>query len=112
VATGDQIKDWEGGTSAAPLDHLHFAGLAGVTTVLGTADASNYVEVTAASYDAATALANTFFQGNQVHYVVAQVGTDVVVFADTTNGGGLTAGDDAVVLVGRSLTDIDTTSII
>jgi len=42
---------------------------------------------------------------------VAQVGADVVVFADTTAGGGLTAGDDAVVLVGRSLTDIDFTNI-
>jgi hypothetical protein len=68
--------------------------------------------VTATDYANATSLANTFFAGGTVHYVVAQVGADVVVFADTNHGGGLDAGDDAVVLVGRSLTDIDTTSII
>ena len=61
---------------------------------------------TASDYAAATTYANSkFAQG--VDYVAVQVGGDVVVFAD--NGGtnnALDASDDAVVLIGRSLSDI------
>jgi hypothetical protein len=113
AGSGDQIKDWEGGTSAAPLDHLQFT-LADHTTTLGAGSATNYVEINAADYTAAASTAGTFFAGagGNVHYVVAQVGTDVVVFADTNPGGGLNPGDDAVVLVGRTLADISESNII
>jgi len=41
--------------------------------------------------------------------VAVQVGGDVVVFADTDANN---TADTAVVLVGRSLTDIDSTNIV
>ena len=101
--TQDKITDW---TSA---DHLHFTG--GATGVAGTS--TNYVEVVGASdYSNAETLAGSEFAGG-FKYVAVQVGNDVVVFAD--NGGtthALDATDTAVVLVGRSLSDIDFTNII
>ncbi|MDB5449807.1 MAG: hemolysin-type calcium-binding region protein, partial [Phenylobacterium sp.] len=50
-------------------------------------------------------------------YVAVQVGSDVVVFSDSiaasgTNGTVNAGAEDAVVLVGRSLADIDFSNII
>jgi hypothetical protein len=55
-------------------------------------------------------MANTQFGANDI--VAIQVGSDVVVFADSNNSGTLTAADNAVVLVGRTLTDIDSSNIV
>jgi len=40
-----------------------------------------------------------------------QIGGDTVLFADTNADHSITAADDAVVLVGKSLSDIDFTNI-
>jgi Ca2+-binding RTX toxin-like protein len=110
VGKQDQITDWEGGTSATPVDMLHFAGL-------GVVNAGNhlqtYVETTAADYGSAlTAAGNAFSQATPFQIAVVQVGNDTIVFAN--NGGtanALDATDTAVVLVGRTLNDIDFTNI-
>jgi hypothetical protein len=64
--------------------------------------------LTAASFGAAITAADT-----QIHtthatdkYAAVQVGADVVVFIDTTADGHITGADDAVILTGRSLTDL------
>ena len=98
----DQIQDWAGGTNASPVDTLVFGATAG--------SATNYLELTAANYDAAVTAANAQIAGSVVTYVAVQVGTDVVVFADGTPG--TSNATDAVVLVGRTLADIDYTNIV
>jgi Ca2+-binding RTX toxin-like protein len=112
AGSGDQIKDWEGGTSAAPLDHLHFVDFNNTATNLGAGTTANYQEAVAADYATAASTAGTLFAGGTVHYYAAQVGNDVVVFADTNHNLGLDSGDDAVVLVGRSLADISENNIV
>ena len=94
----DQILDWQA------TDALHFGALTAGT------DGSNYLELTATSYDAALTLANGQIAAGTVDYVVIQVGSDVVVFADT--GANNVTADDAVVLVGRTLADISAANII
>jgi Ca2+-binding RTX toxin-like protein len=91
----DVINNW----NAA--DKLHFAGAA-VT-------AATYTELTAA--DALTAFnqATADIAAGAHNVVVVQVGGDVLVFADS--GDNNTIGD-AVVLVGKSLADIDATSLV
>jgi Ca2+-binding RTX toxin-like protein len=93
----DQILDWQA------TDALHFAAGGAAT------DGVNYIELTAASYDAALALANGQIAGGVVNYVVVQVGSDTVVFTDTGNDNG--TAEDAVVLVGRTLADISAANI-
>jgi hypothetical protein len=97
------------------VDILHFTDASLTPATVGTGTAGSlYIEGTATDYASATTLADTRF-GQGFHVVAVQVGGDVVVFADTsnatTNAANLDAGDDAVVLVGRSLTDIDYTNI-
>jgi hypothetical protein len=72
---------------------------------------TTYIEITATDVtDAATKVAAAFGQHFQV--VAVQVGSDVVVFADAgAIAGVLDATDTAVVLVGRSLADIDFNNI-
>ena len=73
--------------------------------------ATNYTEAVATDFNDALAQANSHL-GTGVLYVAVQIGSDTVVFADTTTGGGITVADTAVVLVGKSLTDIDFTNVV
>jgi Ca2+-binding RTX toxin-like protein len=63
-----------------------------------------YSEFVAPSYELARLIANDHVSAGAVH-VAAQVGADVIVFADT-DGDRTNGADSAVVLVGRSLNDI------
>ncbi|MBW8816379.1 MAG: hypothetical protein JF588_23410 [Caulobacterales bacterium] len=93
AATGDgmdRVMDWTAG------DKLLFAGAAGTAT--------NYVELSAASFTDALALANDRIAGGVIDYVAVAVGSDVLVFADSRGDNG--HADDAVTLVGRRLDDI------
>jgi Ca2+-binding RTX toxin-like protein len=92
----DEIRDWD------PHDKLMFAS--------GAGSADNYTEYAGAqAHDYASALSyaqQTLTQHANLQYVAIQVGSDVVLFA---NDGG--AGD-AVLLVGRSLGDIDSSNLV
>jgi Ca2+-binding RTX toxin-like protein len=107
VAGRDQILDWTGGGATA-VDTLVFGDGGQVTAANHP---TTYAEITATNLtDAATKVAAAFGQHFQV--VAVQVGSDVVVFADAgATAGALDAADAAVVLVGRSLTDIDFNNI-
>jgi Ca2+-binding RTX toxin-like protein len=94
----DRITDWAGGE-----DHLFF-GNGGAGTGVGAGSSANYVEGRAADHASALYYANTQVVGGAIDYVAVQVGGDVVVFADTGQNNG--AADSAVLLVGRSLSDI------
>lgn len=91
----DRITDW------ASEDRLFFAD--GSNTPAGAGTAGNYVESTQADYAAALTFANGQIAAGQ-NYVAVQVGADVIVFADSASDNG--TADSAVMLVGRSLTDI------
>ena len=103
----DQITDWNGAAN-------------GVSFGLGAGTALNYTETTAADFASALVSADAHL-GLGGKYVAVQVGGDVVLFADTghfvlgvaTAGGDghIDASDDAVVLVGKSLADIDFVNI-
>jgi hypothetical protein len=98
------ITDWSGST-----DSIHFAGAAttGAGHFLGTDT------VVATSMTNALAQANTDYLANAGdHYIAIQVNSDVVVFADTNHDGAITTADDAVILTGRSLTDIAGSNLI
>jgi Ca2+-binding RTX toxin-like protein len=86
----DQVQDFTGGE-----DTLDFGGLVGAEEAFATD--------TAADYEAALAAANAAIGDGSVDVVAVQVGADVFVFADTD---GEVGADQAVVLVGRSLTDV------
>jgi Ca2+-binding RTX toxin-like protein len=105
LGSQDQIKDWES------QDHLHFQN-SGVDMAAGTG--TNYKEESGGIItdyaSAQTVVGADFAVGYK--YVAVQVAGDVVVFADTNASGTLNAGDDAVVLVGRSLSDIDSVNIV
>lgn len=90
----DEIRDW--GRS----DKLAFEQMS-----VHAPTPADYAEVTAGDYSGALALANLLIAQGKA-YVAAQVGGDVVVFADTD---GVTANgaDIAVVLAGRTLDNID-----
>jgi hypothetical protein len=68
---------------------------------------------TAASFGAAVTEAEAW-RGAHVgdKYFAVQVGADVVVFSDSNADAHVTAADDAVILTGRSLSDITGTSFI
>src|SRR5262249_40901380 len=90
AGSSDQILGWDGTTY-----RLHFAPAA--------TGAAAYSETTAADFGAALTAANTVLGGGTVDVVAVQIGSDVVVFADTNAGN---SAGDAIVLVGKSLTDI------
>jgi hypothetical protein len=71
---------------------------------------SNYTETTATDFNDAITQANNHL-GTGI-YVAVQVGADVIVFADTNASGTITAADDAVTLVGKTLADIDFSNIV
>ena len=103
MAGADQIIGWSFG------DHtIDFIGAA-------AADGANYVEAGAAvaDYAAAFAAANVVLNGLGVIYYAAEItGVGVVVFRDNDADGAFENGEDAVLLVGRTLTDIAAASII
>ena len=94
------ILDWEAH------DTLHFpeASIHVSAQIL----AQSYAEIVAADYAQALALANQHISGAGARYVAAQVGDSVVVFADT--GDPSDGADVSVILVGRTLADIDLTN--
>lgn len=77
-------------------------------TIAGTA--SNYVEVSAFDQAAAIDAATTQFRAGKL-YVAVQVGSDVIVFANTL-GTPTAPASDGVFLVGKSLADIDFSNIV
>jgi len=96
-ASLDRIVDWTGGSRTSPVDHIDFSNLAGAVPL-------TYLELTAGDFAAAKSLADLQIASGY-DYVAVQVGADVVVFVDSAaNNGG---ADDALVLVGRSLADVD-----
>jgi Ca2+-binding RTX toxin-like protein len=98
AGNGDQIMDW------ASEDSIAFTG-----NPAGTA--LNYMETTAATYADALTAANTAIAAGTFNYVAVAVGADVVLFADLPAAGDGTA-DLAVVLIGRTLADIDFSDIV
>ena len=96
----DEIRDW------GAADRLHFdhVGPAFVSP-------DQYAETTASDYANALAQANALMAGGVVRYVAAQVGGDVVVFAET-DGQLANGADVAVVLGGRTLTHIEASDFI
>jgi Ca2+-binding RTX toxin-like protein len=100
----DVVTDW---TSA---DSLRFAS-GGSPDSLSHAiagSASNYAELTAFDLAAAINAAGTQFAAGKL-YVAAQVGPDVIVFANMV---GTSNASDGVVLAGRTLADIDFTNFV
>lgn len=89
----DTISDWDGAH-----DKLYFG-----TDTPATATAANFAEISATDYASALTAANSKMASGAAAYVAVQIGADVVVFAD---GGGHHVADAAVLLVGKSLTDI------
>ena len=96
AAGAERVTDWE------VEDRLFFAEVN--NTPLGAGMAGNYMESTQADYAAALAFANGQIAAGR-DYVAVRVGNDVIVFADSANNNG--GADTAVVLAGRSLSDID-----
>lgn len=94
----DRIIDWSGAE-----DRLYFEN-GNSSVAVGGGTAGNYFEGTAADYAAALSAANAQIAGGVVNYVAIQVGADVFVFVDSNTNNGV--ADSAVMLVGRSLTDI------
>lgn len=90
----DHILDWE------RLDRLGFGGARG--EILPHQYAELHADSRAGALDGAVGLMRSL----GAHRVAAQVGGDVWVFADT-NGDSFDGPEMAVLLVGRSLTDID-----
>jgi len=98
IASGpDQIRDW---TSA---DSLHFNSAGPVNMGAGTN--LDFSTATATDFASAITAANAHLGAGGL-YVAVQVGTDVVVFADTNLDHSITTADDAVTLVGKTLADI------
>jgi hypothetical protein len=64
--------------------------------------------LSATSFNNAIGVADTqiFTTHSGDKYAAVQVGSDVVVFSDTNADGHITSADDAIILVGKSLTDI------
>lgn len=90
----DVIADW--GSD----DQLHFAQVS-IYSILPR----SYSEFAADDYGQALSIADEHIAFAGAHYVAAQVGGDVIVFADT-NGDPSDGADTAVVLLGRTLADI------
>ena len=103
VGQMDTVIDW------SSADRLSFV-FGGGTLLTPAGNASNYVETTAGSFSAALATANAQIAGGVVEYVSVQVGGDVIVFADDNGDHG--AADDAVILRGQTLANIDASNIV
>jgi Ca2+-binding RTX toxin-like protein len=115
----DQIRDWTGG-----VNFLHFGSTASLTQIqtdianhTNAGTNLNYLETTATDFNDAINQANAHLGSGK--FVAVQIGGDTVVFADDNNAGNtgasdghITSADSAVVLVGRTLADIDFSSII
>jgi Ca2+-binding RTX toxin-like protein len=84
-----------------PTDRLSFAG---------GALPGNYLELTAADYGAAQSMANARIASGEANFVAVAVGADVALFVDTGNDNG--TADDAVVLKGVTLADIDRSNLV
>jgi Ca2+-binding RTX toxin-like protein len=91
----DTITDWSSGDA--------------LTFFRGPTVPSSYVESTAADFASAKTFANAQIAGGTVEYVAMQVGGDVIVFADSHGDHGV--AEDAVILAGRTLADIDASNI-
>jgi Ca2+-binding RTX toxin-like protein len=89
------ITDWEVGDKI----HAHLDGI-------GPATSANYAETSASDYASAFAAASTLAMSHGLHYVSVQVGPDVIVFAFEL---GL---DNAAILAGRALADIDASNFV
>lgn len=96
----DVILDWQAS------DTLHFA-----RTDANSILPLSYSEFVTDSYAHALAIANEHIAATRAIYVAAQVGTDVVVFAET-DGNPADGADIAVVLQGRALSDIDLSNFV
>lgn len=88
------IADWESG------DVINFAQVS-VYSILPR----SYSEFVTGSYEDALRIANEHIMFTGAHYVAAQVGDDVFVFADT-NGDSSDGADISLMLVDRTLADI------
>ncbi len=97
----DVILDWN-----AVDDRIHFDQVS-IYTILPR----SYSEFVAAGYVEATRIAQEHIMFTGAQYVAAQVGADVVIFADT-NGDSSDGADISVVLAGRTLTDISLASFV
>jgi Ca2+-binding RTX toxin-like protein len=98
--TDDVVADWEGG------DSFYFAQVS-THAVLP----QQYSELVSDSYEHALALANAHIANSGAIYVAAQVGGDVLVFAET-DGNLANGADVAVILTGRTLADISLTNFV
>jgi Ca2+-binding RTX toxin-like protein len=98
----DRILDW------ASEDKLYFE--ASDEAAIGAGAIGNYLETTAATYADALTAANAQIAGGAINYVAVQVGADVFLFADAEHNNG--AADAAVMLVGKTLSDIAFSNII
>lgn len=96
----DEIRDW------SRVDTLHFDHFS-----IYASGAPAYAEVTALSYADALAQADLLMASGRADYVAAQVGGNVIVFADT-DGDHNDGADTAVVLAGRTLDQIDSWNIV
>lgn len=95
---GDQILDW------SSEDRINILANTPATS-------TTYVETTAATFADALVAANGAIAAGLANYVSVQVGSDVILFVDapfTGNG----VADLAIVLVGRTLDDIDWGNIV
>jgi hypothetical protein len=100
------ITDW---TSS---DSLQFTGTGGA---IGTGTSFYHNDsLTASKFSAAESIANT--QISATHgtnkYAAVQAGSSVIIFVDTNADHSITAADEAVILTGKSLTDIVATDFI
>jgi len=91
----DVINDWNA------TDKIHFAGPAVAN--------ANYSEITAADAVTAFNTAQADIAAGNHDVVAVQVGADVLLFVDSAANN--TIGD-AVVLIGKSLTDIDVSNFV
>lgn len=100
AGTLDRILDW------SAQDRLHFGAAAAPGAAISTYQES---QSPAGDFNAAREAASVLISKSGVSFVAYQIGADVVVFADAD---GDKAVDNAVLLVGRTLADIDVDSII
>lgn len=96
----DVILDWESG------DQLSFFGVS-IYSILPR----SYSEFVADSYASAKAIANEHISATGAIYVAAQVGDDVIVFAET-DANSADGADVALVLMGVTLADISLSNFV
>ena len=94
--SGATITDWKS------TDSLKIGAL-GAGAGVFHADALSASNFTAAISVADTQISTTH-AGDK--YAAVQVGSDVIIFADTSGPGHITSADDAIILTGRTLADV------